>query len=289
MYVFASALFFLAFFSLDPNLRIGEGKMGGYYKQRLAKLEKIDRLDSLQADAKDSTVKSALSLQKQDYQLQIEKMDSIFLAGSRTKEKRRDSTDDANDEMAYTISTAADTINTVEQYEAQQAALPENKRAGWFEHMVVRKQVQLKSQYRFHMDEYNKLLLEKFFHTLPQMFFVSLPLFAFILFLLYIRRKEYYYTDHAIFSVYHFTAVFVMGLFIVGFRKLATLPHMDWIDYLSRAIFLYAVFYLYKSMRNFYGQRRGKTIAKFLLLCFISGILTSLLAVLFLLITFFKN
>ena len=287
MYVFASAIFFLAFFGLNPKLGLGNNQINDFYKNRTAKLEKIDRLDSLMLDTRDSNVKAAFADQKVAYEREVRVMDSIQTEKYRKQWPTAFKKDDEN--VIIQLDAKDDSLNTIEKYEAQQNSLPEEKRDGWFEHMVAKKQVQLKGQYRFRMDEYNNLVKEKFFHSLPQMFFVSLPLFAFVLFLLNIRRKQYYYTDHAIFSVYHFTAVFVMSLLMILIQKLALLIHWPWMYYINFGILLYAVFYLYKSMRYFYGQPRGKTIAKFILLFAVSGILTALLALLFLLITFFKT
>ena len=47
-------------------------------------------------------------------------------------------------------------------------------------------------------------------------------------------------------------------------------------------------FYLYKAMRNFYGQRRAKTITKFLILCFLLFVTIILLFVFFIFFSLFK-
>ncbi|MBK5271377.1 MAG: hypothetical protein JJE22_10220 [Bacteroidia bacterium] len=57
------------------------------------------------------------------------------------------------------------------------------------------------------------------------------------------------------------------------------------ISVLIFALFILLFFYLYKAMRNFYGQRRGKTFLKFLLVSLSSLVM---MLVLFLLFMFFS-
>ena len=41
-----------------------------------------------------------------------------------------------------------------------------------------------------------------------------------------------------------------------------------WMAWIETAVLLYGVYYAYKAMRKFYGQKRGKTILKFIILNF---------------------
>ena len=54
---------------------------------------------------------------------------------------------------------------------------------------------------------------------------------------------------------------------------------------LTAVLFTGLFFYLYKAMRNFYGQRRGKTLLKFFLVSLLSLVM---MLVLFLLFAFFS-
>jgi hypothetical protein len=53
-------------------------------------------------------------------------------------------------------------------------------------------------------------------------------------------------------------------------------------------LFVYWLFYLYKSLRNFYGQKRGKTIGKFLLLNLLAFIGILLLFIVFVFFSIFQ-
>lgn len=104
-----------------------------------------------------------------------------------------------------------------------------------------------------------KLFADYLINKLPFIIFFYLPVFALFIWLLYIRRP-FNYMEHLIFAFHVQTTLFV--LYIIGF----SIDHILKSDvgfFLANGIF---IFYLYKSMRNFYGQGRVKTILKFILL-----------------------
>ena len=99
------------------------------------------------------------------------------------------------------------------------------------------------------------------------MIFLLLPVFALILKLLYIRR-DFFYSEHLIFSVFFYDFLYLAGIIGLLFSM------VDWLEWLQVVIILLTLFYLYKAMRNVYGQSRRKTIVKFFLLfCTFSFIL----------------
>ena len=165
-------------------------------------------------------------------------------------------------------------------YDSVQKELPANKKAGWNERAIAGKIILLNSKFKDNRKEGLALFLEKFMHTLPQALFVSLPVFALLLLILYSRRN-FYYADHIIFSIHLYCATFILLLFIFGIDKIGSITGMEWIKY-SEVVFILGIFfYLYKAMRKFYGQGRGKTILKFLLLNIFSFFIVMTLAGLF--------
>lgn len=96
---------------------------------------------------------------------------------------------------------------------------------------------------------------------LPLVIFLFLPVFALFIWLAYIR-KNHTYTDHLIFSFHNQALLFIL-LILSLLLDLVLKVGSTW-------IFL-IVFggYLYKAMRNFYGQGRLKTILKF---CFLNTV-----------------
>ncbi len=93
---------------------------------------------------------------------------------------------------------------------------------------------------------------------LPFLIFFFLPVFALFIWLMYIRKK-YTYTDHLIFS-FHIQSLLLI-LLIISFL-------IDSLFDVSTGWLFVLVFgfYLYKSIRRFYGQGRFKTIVKYIFL-----------------------
>lgn len=104
-----------------------------------------------------------------------------------------------------------------------------------------------------------KLFVDYFISKLPFIIFFYLPVFALFIWLLYVRRP-FNYMEHLIFAFHVQTTLFV--LYIVGLF-FDFIVSKNW--GITTANILFAA-YLYKSMRNFYGQNRVKTILKFIIL-----------------------
>ncbi|MEO6547014.1 MAG: DUF3667 domain-containing protein [Ferruginibacter sp.] len=162
------------------------------------------------------------------------------------------------------------------------------KHHNWFEKKLIYKEIEVNEKYHYSIGEFLASLISTFVHRFPQMLFISLPIFAFFLKLLYVRRKEYYYVSHGIFSIHFYVFVFIAMLVIFGIGQLKDLMHWQWLKFFEELVAFIVMFYLYKALRNFYQQRRGKTIVKFLLLLFSSVIMIGLIFFVFLLFSFMK-
>jgi hypothetical protein len=103
---------------------------------------------------------------------------------------------------------------------------------------------------------------------LPLFLFLFTPFITLFLWLLYARRS-FNYMEHLIFLFNVMTFVFLSNIILLM---------IDWIsigtvDLIAIFFWLIGPFYLYKSLRNFYGQGRIKTFIKFLLISFVYTIL----------------
>lgn len=159
------------------------------------------------------------------------------------------------------------------EYDSIQASLPESEKDGWLTRQIEHRNLALKKKYGSDPRSGSDKLVEAFLHLLPYLLFVSLPLFALALKLLYLRRKEYYYADHGIFSIYHYIFSFLLLLAVLFFQKLTDLTGFEGFRWISVILFISGGVYLYIAMRRFYSQGAGKTFLKFILLN-IAGIIT---------------
>jgi len=102
-------------------------------------------------------------------------------------------------------------------------------------------------------------LIKKFISYISISLFVFLPVFTLFLKLLYFRKK-FTYMEHLVF-VFNMQTVFF--LLIIIFYLLSLVFKMENAFWIFVILF---IVYFYKSLRNFYGQKRFTTIVKFILL-----------------------
>ena len=162
------------------------------------------------------------------------------------------------------------------------------KKHNWWQKQLVYKQIEVNEKFKNNMSGGISAFINILLHSLPQMFFILLPLFALILKLLYIRHKNYFYVNHGIFSIHFYIFTFIAMLILFGLGKLNGELNWTLISVIEIIISLGLFFYLYKAMRNFYKQRRAKTIIKFLILCFLLLITIMLLFLIFMFFSLFK-
>ncbi len=265
-YVFTSALFFLIFFSLykfDPAKNMVTS--GDVNKVPITDIRKMDVVkykafvDTIVKN--DSTLKFAY-----DRQLYLKYLDSLALASLNFK---------------MTPSKYA----SRKEYDS---ALAHGKDHNWIERQLVYKQFELNEKYMGNPKTILSALINNLLHSIPQILFITLPVFAFLLKLLYIRQKKFYYVNHAIFTIHLFVFVFIVLLVIFGVNKVGGATGASWLGYLSGLLTILIFFYNYKAMRNFYQQGRAKTLLKFLILHFVNLIIASILFIAFTFLSLLK-
>ncbi len=264
MYIFTSAIFFLIFFSvfkIDTKSIVTTEMDGKTYVE-------IEALDSLAFDA------FTKNRNKEDGKPAI--------AMNRVEFKQY--FDSSYDQENFKI--------TPEHYEskAQYDSLLQSgkKKHNWFERQLVYKSIEINKRFKDRRREIFSTFSSIMLHSLPQMLFILLPLFAGILKLLYIRRKNYYYVNHGIFSIHFYIFTFIGMLVIFSLSKLNSSLHWGFIKFIEVMLSFGIFFYLYKAMRNFYKQRRAKTVFKFFMLCFLLFITILLLFFVYVFFSLFK-
>jgi hypothetical protein len=273
MYVFTSAFFFIIFFSFV--ITPAEQRMADAEKELVANKESLARKLKMEKDP----VKAKKILQ------QIAQTDTalMFIRETGITPKK------PGDVIAVTGTGRVQSrpVNlsglpeTLREYDSIQHSRPPEKRHGWLMRQIKRKSIAINMKYKGRSKEFTSEFIEKFRHSIPQMMFVSLPLVALVLQLLYIRRKQFYYVNHVIFALHEYIAIFILLLVYYAFGGLQKMTGLSVFSWLGVLTFISIFFYIYKSMRNFYQQRRAKTIIKFLLLNITVLILFVLLSAVF--------
>jgi hypothetical protein len=261
MYIFTSAFFFLIFFSL---VNIDDNMMNNNLSINKVPLNTIRDMDSLTfAKFTADNINNGKPMQRSQFEKYVDSMVSTsvfhFTPGNYKNKAAYDSM------LALGI-----------------------KKHNWIERTLTYKQIEINEKLKQGQGKFLSVFIHTLTHSFPQMFFVSLPLFALILKLLYVRKKQYYFVDHSIFSIYFYIFVFIAMLLLITVGSIQTAFHWNWLRYIRGIIGLSIFFYLYKSLRNFYEQRRGKTIFKFILLNIFSMCMGVILFVVFIFFSLFK-
>ena len=158
-------------------------------------------------------------------------------------------------------------------YTAMQESLPADKRDSWGKRIFMTRLISVVEEQKEGKKAFLRAYLDNLLHSFPKMLFISLPLFALLLKLLYLRRRDLYFSDHAIFTIHLYCATFIFLLAWFGLIKLEEYTNWGFLTALITISVFLIYFYLYKAMRRFYGQSRRKTIVKFLLLNLLSFIM----------------
>lgn len=128
--------------------------------------------------------------------------------------------------------------------------------------------------------EITDAFLQKILSYAPKLLFIYLPVFAFILWLLY-EKKSWWYFDHGIFTLHYFSLL-LLGCFVISALSLLQniLPInqtiSQGIDYLMLLLLWYMVGYLFVALYRVYRQSKRKVVVKGLLILFINSILLAL-------------
>jgi hypothetical protein len=180
----------------------------------------------------------------------------------------------------------------VAEYDSSERALPDSLRDGLIKKTIMRRVIAMDEEYKEEPRLFKEHLVEHVLHAFPKILFVSLPIFALILNILYYRHKQYYYVDHGIFTIHVYCATFILLLAAMLLSQLKDLVGPHWIkiilDILIFADWLYLMIYLYKAMRGFYQQRRAKTFVKYMITFGVAGTINLILTAIFMAISVFS-
>lgn len=260
MYVFTSALFFLTFFSLYS---IKENDLEILNNDKTAELKK-DILKEVKSG------KDSLKLQKASEIFGISDMLNPDIEDSSKILKAKYGDKD----LSFHFGEASK-YNSLHEYDSIQKLLSKKEKDGFLMTIINRKLVSINERYKGKETSLFPDLLNKFFHSFPYLLFVSLPLYALFLKLLYLRRKQFYYADHGIFLIHLYIFTFLFLLVYILLNKIDEMTGWGLISFLQGAIILAGIFYTIKALKNFYQQGWGKTISKFILfniLCSITAL-----------------
>ncbi len=286
MYVFTSAFFFIIFFSIfkvdETNIDFNTKKL----EKKFAGTNADFTIDFVTGKVKVEGIEVG-NINYID-KINMALVDSLTKKAGKINPAKTLKSNTAENDAGWTMINLGKKYNSVPEYDSIQKILPAKEKDNWIENRLNLKSIYINQKYQGNKSQALARLAYIFIHKMPTLFFISLPLFAFILHLLYIRHKKYYYVNHAIFSVHYYIFCFINLLFYFAADKLKAITNWDVFSYTKTILMLAVLFYLYKAMRNYYRQRRAKTIFKFLVLNFVFLILVMVLFAGFLIFSVFN-
>jgi hypothetical protein len=316
MYVFTSAIFFIIVFSLTNPIKMNVE--GPERKRGLVELERAKfKQDSIFSHSRDKEDMEDAQRASTRYKMRIaavkhiygdstdrkfsdEELDLAIIEDMTDSLQRGDVPQVVKDRLKQTIKERQNNqsnenmsffglnrgYHTVEGYDSAQQKLPEDFRDGWFKRALVHKLIHLQDEYRTDKKAFKEHLKENILHSFPKILFITLPLFALILNILYFRhKKQYYYVDHGIFTIHVYCATFILLLMAILVNKLGDMTGLGWVQVISiiiqLGIWFYILIYLYKAMRGFYHQGRFKTFVKYFITCVLAFVINIILFLVF--------
>lgn len=128
--------------------------------------------------------------------------------------------------------------------------------------------------------EKEKIFLEAFTHLLPKVLFIYMPIFAFWLWLFH-GKKRWYFFDHGIFTLHYFSflllliAIIKIITWLLSFVFNETVHSSIYIILIS-LLFLYSLFYFFRSHRIMYNEKRSISRLKCSIIFIINSILIAI-------------
>lgn len=155
---------------------------------------------------------------------------------------------------------------SVREYDSIQNTLPSEKRDGWWQRTKTRRGIDLTEKYKDDKRGMDDNLAKFFTDNFSTALFFLMPFFALVLKLLYVRR-DYFYSEHLVFTIYYYNFFYLAGALMMIFNLI------PYVEMVSVFIGFWIFFYLLFGMKRMYGQGWGKTILKFSIFNFLFGIL----------------
>lgn len=175
----------------------------------------------------------------------------------------------------------------IQAYKKNQLAKPESERDSPLFQNIIFHFYELQKKYP-ESKQFYKALYEGVTHKMSQVLFLTIPLLALILQVVFIRRKHFYFMHHGIFVLHMATSWFIV-LFLRNVLDLVQLA-LSWelIDVVKSFIMLAWCYFYFKSFKNFYQLKGIRSIGLFTASFFLQLILVFVVFVSLVLFSFFS-
>lgn len=189
--------------------------------------------------------------------------------------------DSSSENLAYEgygTTLLIDTIGmtTFSQYDSIQESLPASERDGWLVRFYKKREIEVNQKYFEDPTSFARNVESSLISNFPKIFFILLPIFALLLKLLYLR-KDFFYSEHLVFSIYYYNFFFLAGSLYM------LLNLSDWSQWLAVGTGGWIARYFLLGMKKMYKQKWGITVIKYVAfsmlfsICVVIGLLMNLM------------
>lgn len=176
-----------------------------------------------------------------------------------------------------------DSVNytSPERYDSIQQTLQPERRDSWMTQVIRKREIILKNKYKDNLTGFVEDIEKSYVDNFPKIVFFLLPVFATLFKLLYIR-KDFYFSEHLVFSIYYYNFFFLAGSVYMILDLVSAL------DLVTTLLGFWIALYLLFAMKKMYRQSWQKTVFKYCIflvvfsVCIGVGILLNLMVTLLL-------
>jgi hypothetical protein len=151
-------------------------------------------------------------------------------------------------------------FQTPEQYIRYQDSLPAANRDSYLNRLITSSEIKLNQRFSQNSGEATRDLINALLKNFPKLLFLSLPIMASILFLLFFKKKQFSFVTHLLFLLHLYVFTLISLLFSFGFEQLNTLTGWSIFFLIDAAIGLWIFVYGYKAMKNLYQLSRKRAL-----------------------------
>ncbi|MFN5056150.1 MAG: DUF3667 domain-containing protein [Bacteroidota bacterium] len=177
---------------------------------------------------------------------------------------------------------------SIESYEKKQQALKQVERDGKLKQYIIKQGIRLNKKFKEDPKKFFLELIDYFIHSFSSIFFISLPLIALWLNLIFYRKKSINIVGHFIFIIHNYTFDYVAIFIKLIFDAIGSIRGLALVENLSPLLLLWIFYYGYKSTKNFYALSRKKAMVMFSLAIAGSFIIFTILFLIYFIISLIK-
>jgi hypothetical protein len=175
-----------------------------------------------------------------------------------------------------TDSSLQSRFTTPEAYIHYQDSLPKEKRDRYVARLFRISEIKIKKRINEDGTEAFQQLIHTFLKNFPKLLFLSLPIMALILNLIFFRKNSFSYVSHVIFLLHLYVFTLVVLLIVYVFIQLNSWTNWSIFNWLAVITQLWILYYGYRSMRNLYQTSKWKGRLQYLTFLF-SGMIVVIL------------